>query len=79
MALGSVKSSQKTAQLLLFFLLGAPLLRRVLTLLSPDYAMESFIFQVQRLKQWILNYQFEAYMLVLLDINILNILEESEA
>lgn len=41
--------------------------------------MESFIFQVQRLKQWILNYQFEAYMLVLLDINILNILEESEA
>ena len=41
--------------------------------------MESFIFQVQRLKQWILNYQFEAYMLALLDINILNILEESEA
>ena len=78
MALGSVKSSQKTAQLLLFFLLGAPPLRRVLIFLSPDYAMESFIFQVQRLKQWILNYQFEAYMLALLDISILKV-EESEA
>ena len=40
--------------------------------------MESFIFQVQRLKQWILNYQFEAYMLALLDISILKV-EESEA